>query len=272
MSQDEPDLFCFFTSSTREGYEKTLRKIIQRTRGMSEMWIRPAIFEKIKDFVIDNYDAKIEGFLSISSLKEEEEARVRPNIKRRIHYRGKDGLDSIKELKEWYGVSPVSIDFVVNNFKFQITNEGLFTLKNVNETTFDIVDSILELIRREQIEQKDTAVSLKFEHDDDITKGASIESGEIMLPNLTLDVGSAKLLMDTVGSQFAFLDTYISAGSLDFSATVIDRHKGSMFDISADESKIVLIPRYQTTYESFLTFYRKVVETLDRKATFQLYS
>ena len=163
MTEIEPNLFCFFTSSTREGYEKTLRKIIRKTRGMSEMWIRPEIFEKVKDFVTETEKTKVEGFLSVSSANEQAEARVRPHVKRRIRYRGSDGIDAIDELKLWYGVSPISLDFSHKKNKFQITNEGLFTLKHPRTEVFEIIDGVIELIREEQIKQKDVALKLKFE-------------------------------------------------------------------------------------------------------------
>ena len=82
----------------------------------------------------------------------------------------------------------------------------------------------------------------------------------------------AKYMITKFASKFAFIDVFVMQGSLDFSATVIDKQKGSIFDISVDESNILLIPKHETTYESFLNFYRAVVETFDRKATFQVYS
>lgn len=273
MVEIEPGLFCFYTSSTREGYEKTLRRVIQRTRGMSEMWIRPEIFERIKEHVITNFDAKIDGFLSLSSKNEEEEARVRPRIRRRIHYRGSDGIDAINELKMWYGVSPISIDFVLDFSKFQITHEGLFTLKHPNEMTFRIVNSVLELIREEQIAQKDIAKQLRFDTEqDNHNKRAIVESGKINLLSYTLTQEDTHRFINKFDSNFAFIDAYSSPGSVDFAATVVDRHKGSIFDVSVENSSITLIPRFETTYESFLNFYRKVVETFDRKATFKIYS
>lgn len=269
MSEIEPGLACFYTSSTKEDYEKTMSKTIQRTRGMSEMWMKPEIFDKVKDFVVDEYNATIKGFVSLSSFDEEERARVRPNIDRKINYRGDDGLDAIKELRTWYGVLPISIDFKIKGNVFQITNEGLFTFKTPNEQSFEIVRNILELIRSEQTEQKEVASTLRFETDGN---GPNIEAGQIILPSNELISDSGKALMTHFSEDFTFTDICFSDESVDFSATVIDKHKGSVFDLSTSDKDMILIPRYEATYESFLNFYRHVVEVFDRRAKLQVLS
>jgi len=270
MANIEPGLCCFFTSSTKEGYQKTLRKRIERTRGMSEMWMRPSIFEKVKDFVVNEYGTKIKGYTSVSSSGDEEEGRLRPHIKRKIHYRGDDAIDTMSELKSWYGVSPISIDFKHKKSHFQITNEGLFTLKNPNEVTFNIVQDVMELIREEQIKQKDIASKLEFKTIENKKSIAVVEAGKIILPSAGLNIESVNLLMERYFANFSFIDTTNLDDSLDFSTTVIDKHKGSIFDVSASENSIVLIPRYEVTYESFLSFYRNVVENFDKKAVLEI--
>lgn len=273
MVQLEPGLFCFYTSSTRKSYENTLRRVIRRTRGMSEMWIRPELFEKIKDFVIENGKTKIEGFLSLSSSNAQTDARVRPFVKRQIRYRGSDGNDAVNELKSWYGVSPVSLDFIHKKSKFQITHEGLFTLKHLDGMIFEIIDNALELIREEQVKQKNIALKLKFETSTvDHVNTAHLESGKIHFKTIHFEDADARSMISKFASNFAFIDTYSKQDISDFSATVIDKHKGSVFDISIDESNIIIVPKFETTYETFLNFYREIVETFDHKATLQVYS
>lgn len=269
MEMIEPGLACFYTSSTKEGYEKTLRKRIQRTRGMSEMWMRPEVFEKVKDFVVKEFNASIKAFLSLTSRDEEEQARIRPYVKRRIHYSGEDGLESIQELKTWYGVSPISIDFKIKGNIFQITHEGLFTFKKPNKQSFEIVEHIMELIRSEQIKQKNIALQLKYDVNSE--RGATVEAGIIKLPTNELIPDSAQMLLNQFAGNFSFTDTCFAEDAIDFSATVVDRHKGSIFDISMTDKEFILAPRFDSTYESFLNFYREVVEVFDRKATFQIY-
>ena len=38
MHELEPGLLIFFTSSTKEGYEKTMNKLIRRTQGLHEIF------------------------------------------------------------------------------------------------------------------------------------------------------------------------------------------------------------------------------------------
>src|ERR1700752_4726541 len=44
--QWDENLLACFTASTEERYERTLLKMITSTRGISEAWIKPDIFEE----------------------------------------------------------------------------------------------------------------------------------------------------------------------------------------------------------------------------------
>jgi hypothetical protein len=72
--------------------------------------------------------------------------------------------------------------------------------------------------------------------------------------------------------EFSFVDKTILEGSLSFSGTVIDEYKGTIFGLSGGENEILLIPKHHTTFESFVRFYRMIVEKIDDEAELSLLS
>jgi len=56
-------------------------------------------------------------------------------------------------------------------------------------------------------------------------------------------------------------------GSLRFDATVVDETKKSIFEISATKDRMIVSPRYETQFDSFLRFLETVVENFDPNAT-----
>ncbi|MGC1928439.1 MAG: hypothetical protein WA667_05645 [Candidatus Nitrosopolaris sp.] len=53
-----PGLLLIFTSSTEKDYEKNSK------RGITESWIKPSVFQEMKDFLVEKYDAEIYRFIS----------------------------------------------------------------------------------------------------------------------------------------------------------------------------------------------------------------
>ena len=68
--------------------------------------------------------------------------------------------------------------------------------------------------------------------------------------------------------RFEFLDKKQDKGSFHWIATAMDSEKESIFGISSNESEIALIPHTkECTFESFLDFYRQILEEVDDTAT-----
>lgn len=272
MHEKEPGLLMFFTAATKEGYEETLRYKIEHSLGLHEMWIKPNTFESIKKFLTKERGCGIAKFLADRKKDDPTSQQVKERAERHIQYRTnnyKDGVNRLEEMQYHLGVTPRSIDYVIDGSKVQITNEGLFHLKTVNEKSFDLMRDVMEKIREEEKVMRETAKSLKFNpvlpDSQNKASGGILESGKITLEE-ELDINSAKLMVKQF-KRFAFVETKIAPGSLIFSSNVVDRKKGSVFAISATEKSIFLIPKYKVTFETFLEFYKDVVELIDKKAT-----
>jgi hypothetical protein len=287
-----PGLLMFFTSSTEEDYERSLEKFINSTRGITEMWIPPARFEEAKTHVLSKYNGEIYKFIGRRTAITKIPAKRRPEYQRRISYSGLDGQETLKEVRETYGVLPISIEFVVGQDKFKITNDGLFVLRTINLKALQIMLDVVDIILGKQL------------HFEKVTQGVSanvelVQIGErrfripeIVAAKITLKTQTLNAILverifgqredivedDVLPAQrpwsdeFSFVDKTVVEGSLSFSGTVVDEHKGTVFGLSGGENEILLIPKHHTTFESFVRFYRMIVEKIDDEAELSLLS
>ena len=99
----------------------------------------------------------------------------------------------------------------------------------------------------------------------------SIDAGLISLKDREIDATIVERLRESI-SNFSLIDAHMETGSIGFTATVVDVNKGSVFNITASESRIVVVPKFNYTFESFFSFYREVVESIDEHADFSLLS
>lgn len=285
----ENGLLMFFTSSKREEYARTLRHFVRKHHGITEMWLPPSSFESVISYVISNYSANIYSFTARRTWSSKYPAKIREDFSRLIHYSGDDAGYSLKEMKEMYGVLPTLIDFNINGDKMRISNEGLFLLRSINRKTLRIVLEIVDRVLAEQ--RRLRSVSKQVTHRTNPIKVgdhqmmvATLMSGKIMF-STNLDTYLVDKLFNSFYDEgfghteeglelpnFSFIDTNIREGSVTFSATVIDEDKGTIFGISGNENSMILIPKHNTTFESFLNFFRLINQTMDESSNIQLFS
>jgi hypothetical protein len=287
-------LMCV-TASTKEDYEDTLLKFIQSHRGISEAWIKPDLFEKMKDFFVSKYDAVIYRFISKRSRYSNVPVKVgRPEFNRRISYSGEDAEAVLKETQVLYGTIPTSIDFRIGSDKIQLNRNGLAVVRNVNRDTTRMLLEVIERIINEemlilQTSEKFKQTTTRIGMGDAQMEIPTFIAGKIMLPNSSFTEQKIRMLLDEqkneaeigkteevedmdFSSSFSFIDTYVSNDANSFSATVVDETKGSTFGMSGDFREIVLVPKHRTTFESFIGFYEKIVENFDQTAYLTTFS
>jgi len=262
-----------FTVANKGDYESTLQKTVRRERGIAEVWIRPSITRKIRDFILDMHpETRIDYFVAKRGEKDIAPAKLRPRFKRRFSYTGDDGRHVLEEIEHLYGALPTSVSYEVSpSLKFKVYEDGLIILCTMNDQTFDLVSEILGMTVREV--QMSRLVATRMKNEVDLLE---LEGGHVKIPSVLagelhltehrkLDKGIALDFVENV-KGYSLLDIHAEQGSLIFSATVIDNAKGSVFGISASEDTIQLIPRYKSTFETFLGFRRQVAELIDEDA------
>ncbi len=271
----EPGLILVFSTATQEDYETALEKRIDETPGLAKMWVRPDMFEGVWRGVLDRFGGRVYWFISRRSANDSTPAELRPGYARRLNYSGEDATDTMRELLSIYGVLPESLKIQASDeLKVQITNEGLFAAQHPTRTAIEILRFFVESVKDRVLALKATSESLRFGvqtvYDGGGPRVATVDAGEILLEGRSLD----QVLVDSMLENFegfSFLDTHTEQGSLSFVATVVDRQKGTVFEVSASEDGIRMIPKYNASFESFLSFYRAVVEWIDDKATMRVF-
>lgn len=269
-------LLLFFSSAIREGYQKTVRRRIERTRGVTEAWIPPILFQQVWGRIIEEHGGYVYRFMSRRGSLDDTPAQIRPQYKRRFNYTGADGTQVLKELQELYGVLPQSLYVQVRpDLKIQLKSQGFFSAQEITSEAFDILFGILEQVQEELLQTKEISQRLKYEvrpvlGRTDGPRVASVIAGQIQLYGDELTPAAVEgFISDMAG--FSFLDKSLVEGSLGFSATVVDELKGSVFNVSMSEDEIYLIPKHETTFESFLSFYRGVAEQLNDRASLRVW-
>lgn len=272
-----PGMLLFFSSAIREDYQQTLQRRVKSRRGVTEAWIPPEAFHRVREQILERHGGYIYRFMSRRGALDETPAQIRPGYKRRFNYTGDDGTQVLRELQDLYGVLPQSIYVQVHpELKIQVKNSGFFSAQEISSRAIEIFFEMLDEVQAELLRNKETTEQLEYRvHGLSSRAGspqvASVTAGQIELQGNPLTAGVVQDFVKTM-DDFSFLDRNLVEGSLGFSATVVDELKGSVFNVSMSEDEIDLIPKYETTFESFLSFYRGVTEQLDDQASLRVWS
>lgn len=268
-------ILILFTAVTEEGIKETLDPIIEKRHGICKMYIYPKVFEMIKDFILtEKTNANI---LSFKAFRKPEivEGEIRPEITDRIiDYKGRDGKETLKEFRKYYGVIPSRLEFEIENSHFKIEDEGRFLLYTINEETFNLIFEIIELILKEILKIKDISQKIRFNLINKKSGKLRIEIPEINAGKITLSYKlNALIVEDMIKNmpKFSFIDVNIKEGSLSFSMSVIDELKLSVFNLSGSEDSITIISKYKPYFDSFMRFYYHFTENIDENSTLSLF-
>lgn len=280
-------LLMFFSLSKREEYNSTLKSFVKRTPGITQMWFSYKSFDSIIKFIETKYDANIYSFTARRAWASKYPAKIRAGINRIISYTGDDADDSLKELREIYGVLPTLIDFQINSDKIRITNDGFFLIRNINRTILRIIEEVIDSAIAEPRRLCNISKQIICEPQKDEWnnfKTSKLMSGKIdfniPLTNLLINQLFNNFKDDEIGRteegielpNFSFIDKNISDNSTHYSATVVDEDKGTIFGISVSKNTLILVPKHRTTFESFINFYRLVNEVIDESSNLCLFN
>lgn len=263
-------LLLLFTTANNEDYKNSMAKRIKKSRGAMSMWIKPDFFRRFwKETIRYNNGSFVYNFTSNRRLFDDTPCNIRPHYERRFNYTGDDATQTMQEIEEMYGVTPTSVYIQVNEtLKVHLASEGLFSAQEPSSIALSLFFNYLDEIKDSILNMSRISKSLKF----DIAqigeahlKSASVDVGVIRLHEREIDAVTVENLTKEL-KDYSFIDKNIEMGSLSFTATVIDENKGSVFNISASESEILIVPKYRMTFESLLGFYRGVAESIDEQA------
>ena len=267
----KPGLLLMFTSASNETYHKDLGRRIRRSRGITPMWMHPEVFDNFWHSILTDTDGIVYYFAARRDPGDEAYCKVRPHIKRRLNYTGDDTKLAMEELRELYGVTPEVVYVEAeNNLKLHISNNGLFSAQRATEDVLALFYRHLDQISKSVLQLREIASDIRMDFiSENNLRFPSIEAGVITLSAPLFDEAAAERMRSSI-EGFSFIDVHTEIGSISLTATVVDDNKRCVFSVNATEDRIVVVPKFRTTFESFISFYRGVVETVDAGANFDL--
>jgi hypothetical protein len=279
VGQYKDNLQMVVTAETEEAIRQALRPVSEHSDCLSPMPIMTEDFQTMNEIVLSTYDdIRISEFKSkrVPSLAD---ARTRPDVDREIEYKGGDGRDRLDEFRDEYGVVPTRIQYEHENVSIRIDTSGKFTLETVNKESFNILFELLNEVVVNVLELLDVANQIEFEKREVVPGNLKIQvpkvsSGEIDFDQQVSLMQTENFIKGSKNSDdlnFSFTDVTKQAGSLDFSAQVTDENRGSLFNVSATEESMRIVPKHDCSFPSLIEFYLAVIRLLDGGAEMRLY-
>ncbi|MFO7991622.1 MAG: hypothetical protein R6U61_04910 [Thermoplasmata archaeon] len=260
-----------FTLSSSDELYKTMGSLIESTEGIYNLWIPPSFLEIIQEKILD-----IRGS-SLTYFSYENYASERRGLKRKKgegEYRGDDARSKLEKWKKEDEITPTSFEFKIPpKTNIKINNTGEFILLNkkdihvfpdninffyenlikmsineVSEINREIKTSTLDVIKtdtREKLEEKQLHIQLKdpLDYEDGSTFLEQMKSSSFMPYNYTT-----------------------AEGSLIMEGNIVDKKNGGILSLSSNGERFLLIPKYNTKFDSLLRFFRFLIERVDPNA------
>ncbi len=268
----ETQIVLFYTNMRKsEEIENTIEVFLKETPRVHYLYIAPRVMQEIRETVAaDDPNARVTQFSSHRVERSDIEARIRPEFSRTIQYFGDDGLETMREMEENYGVVPRLMEFrIPNTSKFKINREGVFNLQSGNLSyLFEHVETCIEKALR--VRRAYENANFEMVRTSDQLEVPTAEPASISLQNRLKyhEVEDFKASMEE--NDYVLLDTFAEEGSLFFSSKVIDKEKKASFRIKANEDEIRVLPQKQKDLGSFFRFYEFIQNSIDEGASLEV--
>jgi len=266
----ENRILTCFTKANRHERQKTINSLVGEI-GIYYLWINPIAFDEIKNSILSEYQyAKILHFVADRKQTSRPPASFRPEVKRTLTYWGEDGRESLEELRHYYGVLPRYVEFRISGVVgFSLDHLGVFHYKNgslkqmfnYSREAARLVLEVRRILEQAKLEVLDVETARKH------LKVQNIVPWEIHFKR-DLDISDAELLLELLEQKnFAVYNQAVTQGSLYLDATVFDEKKQSVFSISSNQHRMIVSPRYNTTFDSFFRFFEAITDSFDPEAS-----
>lgn len=275
------DVLMVFTGTVEDAIRQTLETTESTHTGLEPMPIFPDDFQEMNDYILSNHpDMDISDFKSVSQ-PDLAEADIRPEIQNRtIEYGAPDGRKALAEMREYYGVVPVRVQYEHEDLQFRMDTEGKFTLSTINEQTFNLFFKLIGQVVGHILEVQEVSEEIRFRTEtkrsgDMDLQVPRLKSGQIRFTkefNLLMAEHFMDHLSNRETSPYTFSDINKQAGSLDLSARVTDEYRESQFNISASEDSLTIVPKRDCTWGSILKFFHLFKQTVDENSQLRLFS
>ncbi|WP_132060297.1 hypothetical protein [Halorussus amylolyticus] len=268
----DTQIILFYTNMRKsEEIENTIEILLRETPRVHYLYIAPRVMQDIRETIAaDDPNARVTQFSSHRVERSDIEARIRPDFSRTIQYFGDDGLQTMREMEENYGVVPRLMEFrIPDTSNFKINREGVFNLQGGDlGYLFEHVETCIENALR--VRRAYENASFEMVRTTGQLEVPTAEPASISLQNRLQyhEVEDFKASMKE--NDYVLLDTFAEEGSLFFSSKVIDQEKKNSFRIKANEDEIRVFPQENKDLGSFFRFYEFIQNSIDEDASLNL--
>jgi len=266
---EDKEFPLFFTAANKtDEIPDTLVEYLRNDYAMSRMWVGKREMERFRQEMVKDYRNLIIPYFTAKRSKHTEiSAQKRPDYDRTISYWADDGLETFRHFKNRYGVLPTNIQFEdPGNFKFQITQDGVFTAINggVDEIA-DLIDHSTE--RLQFIKTKINTANYEVETYDFLEDfsmpyskpwAISIEDrpAEEDIRHFEENLKESNLEFNLV-----HFDPYLERRAFD--AELMDKNNYGKTAVRTKETSIRVYPREETGLEQSIQIYNFVDDHID---------
>lgn len=268
---DELETLVLFTLASSDELSKTIGPLVESTEGIYNLWIPPTYFEKIQEDIRTLESSKLTYFSYENYGTDRKGIEVG---KKEGEYRGNDALSKLEKWKKEDDIKPIAMEFEIPpKTSIQINNRGEFTILNQKDLHLHkenirffhekiIRKSIEKLSEMNQEIKASTLDVIETEH------GEKLQEKElhIELKNpLDYDEGD-NFIQQMENSDFVPFDYSTDKGSLIMEGNIADEKSGGILSLSSDGETFLLLPKFDTRFDTLLRFYRFLIEKVDSHA------
>jgi len=268
-------LVCF-TDEKTEAIEQILGHIAENAKGFYYLFISSRTFEKLREEILE-FDpfAKCTYFSAKYVPQLTRKSHVRPNIEKTIMYYGDDGLETLEEFSQYYGVYPTIMRYYIHEKgNYEISHNGIFSLW-AEESPYESRQFLLYL---SNIALKDTLISREIiETSNYELIPVKTEKKIFKIPKITpwiikfsreIEFEDSSALIEVMTTNgFSLFNEILEKGSVRLNGMVIDDKKQTIFSIDVDDERINIAPIGEPCFDSFMRFYKTILENFDPDAT-----
>lgn len=264
----ENSILLAYTQANRSDLDQTLYRVLKRSFGTYYLPINFTAFFKLTTYLENNFDRmKITYFSAFHHPKFKTRGLHRPDVRRSIQYYGDDGLKTIEEMKEYYGMLPRTIEYDIEEYgKYRVNNEGRFSFMSGHDNVpsweifYDIINYVLkDILLYKKIIEKSEYKILPYSTDE---KTFYLPTATPWIMNFGNELGDKDLdiLLDMLSNNdFTLYNTSKVYGeSFTLSSMIYDEMKNNKFSLHIDNDKVIIIPYEKNILESFIKIYEVI--------------
>lgn len=266
----ETGLFYLYTDQPKVSYiDEIIVEDLEEIYRVSQLYISPWRIRRLASDISDSETgATVSEFVAKRTSNSRVSAQKRGDKRKTFNYYGEDGLETLGDLVDMYGVLPTTLEIRIGEkISFRVDSGGIFKLLDGSiNVLFDYIDGMIEGTVNVK-EAYDSTEKSSFEIGDD-TKVEQSSPARVVLPqNEEYTTSDMDSFVDYLrGSGYIPVDPYVESEPLYFYSKVYDEQNNLYVDVRADKEAIRIYPRDQQDISTFIGIYQGIQQVINPEA------